>query len=47
MNLHPHITIKKYLPNINETKSIVFDHIAVIHKYKDIKTILAINKLGK
>ena len=43
----PHITIKKYLPKINETKSMVFDHIAVIHKYKDIKTVLAINKLGK
>ena len=43
----PHITLKKYHPIINENKSMIFDHIAVIHKYKDIKTILAINKLGK
>ncbi len=37
----PHITIKNYLPAISETKSILFDHIAVIHKYKNVKTVLA------
>lgn len=43
----PHITIKKHLPSINETKSMIFDHIAVIHKLKNLKTVLAIYKLGK
>jgi hypothetical protein len=43
----PHISIKKYLPDIDENKSMVFDHIAVIHKHKATKTVLAIYKLDK
>jgi 2'-5' RNA ligase len=42
----PHITIKKYLPKINEFQIVTFDHIAVMHKYKNIKTIIAKYKLG-
>jgi len=43
----PHITIKKYHPDIDDDKSMIFDHIAVMHKCKATKTVLAIYKLGK
>ena len=43
----PHVTIKKYLPPINETQKLIFDHIAVMHKIKGTKTVVAKNMLGQ
>lgn len=42
----PHITLKKYLPKIDETQTLKVDHIAVFHKHKNIKKIIAKYSLG-
>lgn len=43
----PHIALKPYHPDLDETRPITVDHIAVMHKYKSVKTVLAKNVLGK
>lgn len=43
----PHITLKKLYPEPDTSRPITVDHIAVIKKAKNIKTILAKEKLGR
>lgn len=43
----PHIALKPYHPELDETQPITIDHIAVIHKYKNIKTVMAKYVLGR
>jgi 2'-5' RNA ligase len=43
----PHISLKSYHPVPDETQPINVDHIAVMHKFKNIKTVLAKNVLGR
>jgi 2'-5' RNA ligase len=37
----PHITLKDFHPKLDATKPLTIDHIAVMYKYKNIKTIIA------
>jgi 2'-5' RNA ligase len=43
----PHVTIKKFHPRLAQTKPIKVDHLAVIHKNKNIKTVIAKFMLGE
>ena len=43
----PHISLKSFHPILDESKAIHVDHIAVMRKYNNIKTVLAKNALGK
>jgi 2'-5' RNA ligase len=42
----PHIALKKFHPRLEETRPILVDHIAVMHKFKNIKTVIVKNTLG-
>jgi len=43
----PHIALKSYHPELDETKPMTVDHIAVIRKYKEVKTVMAKYALGR
>ena len=43
----PHISMKFYHPKLDETRSITIDHIAVMHKDRDVKTVIAKYILGR
>jgi 2'-5' RNA ligase len=43
----PHVTIKSFHPEINESKTLAIGHIAVMHKLKGVKTVLKIESLGQ
>ena len=43
----PHIALKPYQQKLDENKPINIDHVAVMHKCKNIKTIMAKYTLGK
>ena len=43
----PHIALKPYHPELDETQPITVDHIAVMRKYKNTKTVMAKYALGR
>ena len=46
-NYIPHISVKKFHYQLVTDKPLIVDHIAVMHKYKNLKTVLAKYRLGE